>query len=97
MLPARPPLPSRRRTVAASARMEAASVLHNPRKLRVLALHSFRTSAAIFKQQLLLSQLDKNLEDLIEVVRQRRQGLVMRGVVLGSRELLYRCNACKST
>lgn len=38
------------------------------RKLRVLALHSFRTSGDIFRQQVKLSGLDEKLEDLIEIV-----------------------------
>lgn len=40
-----------------------------PRKLRVLALHSFRTSAAIFQEQLQRAGLDKELEDLLDIVR----------------------------
>lgn len=37
-------------------------------KLRVLALHSFRTSGRIFQQQLQLSKLDQLLGDLLEFV-----------------------------
>lgn len=37
-------------------------------KLRVLALHSFRTSDQIFKDQFLISGLDKTLSDLWEPV-----------------------------
>ncbi|KAL4854860.1 NADPH-dependent aldo-keto reductase [Chlorella vulgaris] len=36
-------------------------------KLKILATHSFRTSAAIFKEQLQRSGLDKALDDLIEL------------------------------
>jgi len=39
------------------------------RKLRLLALHSFRTSAAIFREQLRRSGLDESLADLVELVR----------------------------
>ncbi|KAL4421601.1 hypothetical protein ABPG75_010892 [Micractinium tetrahymenae] len=39
-----------------------------PRKLRMLALHSFRTSAAIFQEQLKRAGLDKELEDLLDLV-----------------------------
>ncbi|KAG7668897.1 hypothetical protein Ndes2526B_g00612 [Nannochloris sp. 'desiccata'] len=38
------------------------------RKLKILALHSFRTSAAIFKEQLRRSGLLQALDDLIELV-----------------------------
>lgn len=42
---------------------------HSPqRKLRVLALHSFRTSAAIFQEQLKRAGLDKELADLLDLV-----------------------------
>mmetsp|Transcript_4027 Transcript_4027/g.10029 ORF Transcript_4027/g.10029 Transcript_4027/m.10029 type:complete len:298 (-) Transcript_4027:173-1066(-) len=46
-----------------------ASSMHGPnRKLRVLCLHSFRTSASIFKQQMAKARLDASLADLVELV-----------------------------
>ena len=44
-------------------------------KLRVLALHSFRTSDQIFKDQFLISGLDKTLSDLWEPVRFRNRNI----------------------
>ncbi len=41
------------------------------RKLRVLALHSFRTNAQIFQDQFLMAGLDKSLSDLWEPVRRQ--------------------------
>jgi hypothetical protein len=38
------------------------------RRLKVLALHSFRTSANIFRQQFLRAKLVENLGDLVEMV-----------------------------
>ena len=37
-------------------------------RLRVLALHSFRTSGRIFQQQMQRAGLDKELADLLDIV-----------------------------
>lgn len=54
---------------------------HHPRKrLRVLALHSFRTSGAIFAEQQRRAGLDAALADLIDVVRRGGAGALVTSV-----------------
>lgn len=53
-----------------------------PRRLRILALHSFRTSGRTFQLQLQRAGLDRELAELADVVR-GRWGLVWVGVGVG--------------